>query len=185
MMISCSKLRSAKCKNLIGLQGEPDFVRVVRWNNAMPQYNVGHIDRVRRIENAIAPLKSLSLISNSLHGVGIAPVIASAEKVAKTIVGRLEAFFSGRYFTLDRHEFEFAEPKMTFQTQAMRRLLLDSRRTPLDEVLTSYTFTQRRSDFLERVVHRHGISKTSAWRRIDRLCESVSRTHSIVRAGAC
>jgi oxygen-dependent protoporphyrinogen oxidase len=71
---------------MVGLKGEPVLVRIRRWNNAMPQYNVGHLERVKRIEMAIKPLPSLSLVSNSLHGVGIAPVIASAEKMAKVIV---------------------------------------------------------------------------------------------------
>ncbi len=74
---------------LIGLSGEPTLTRVVRWNHAMPQYHVGHLDRVERIERAISTLDGLSLVNNGLHGVGIAPVIALAGRVADQVVGRL------------------------------------------------------------------------------------------------
>lgn len=73
---------------LIGLRGEPVLVRVVRWNRAMPQYHVGHVDRVKRIEQAIGQIDGLSLMTNALHGVGIAPVIAQADKVAQQIAAR-------------------------------------------------------------------------------------------------
>ena len=49
--------------------------RLVRWNKAMPQYHVGHLERVKRIEQAMDQVDGLSLMSNALHGVGIAPVI--------------------------------------------------------------------------------------------------------------
>ncbi len=41
--------------DLIGFRGEPVVTRVVRWDRAMPQYHVGHLDRVKRIEQAIDP----------------------------------------------------------------------------------------------------------------------------------
>ncbi len=75
---------------LIGLGGEPEVAKVVRWNNAMPQYHVGHLDRIEKIEQAIEPVQHLTMISNAFHGVGIAPLISQAEKVAKTIAGRYQ-----------------------------------------------------------------------------------------------
>ncbi len=66
---------------LIGLTGQPLLSRVVRWNEAMPQYHVGHQDRVKQIEADIAKVPSLSLINNGMGGVGIAPVIRSAGRI--------------------------------------------------------------------------------------------------------
>ncbi len=66
---------------LIGLQGEPVVTRVVRWTEAMPQYHVGHRARVKQIEDAIGEVPNLSLINNSLGGVGIAPLIRAAGNV--------------------------------------------------------------------------------------------------------
>lgn len=72
--------------DLIGLSGDVAMSRVVRWNEAMPQYHVGHKARVGRIKESIDQTPGLSLISNSLDGVGIAPVIAAAGRLADRLV---------------------------------------------------------------------------------------------------
>ncbi|PHQ34272.1 protoporphyrinogen oxidase [Rhodopirellula bahusiensis] len=78
--------------DLIGLdQTQPleditALVRVVRWNEAMPQYEVGHLDKVQRIQAAIDSLEGLHLNTNALGGVGIAPVIAASERTAERIL---------------------------------------------------------------------------------------------------
>ncbi len=72
--------------DLIGLNGSPLVERVIRWNNAMPQYHVGHLERVDRIEREIAAIPGLSLVSNSLHGVGIAAVVRAADQVATNVI---------------------------------------------------------------------------------------------------
>ena len=74
---------------LIGLTGDPQVTRVVRWNDAMPQYHVGHGDRVRIIDEEIDRIPGLSFTSNALHGVGIAPVIKQSDQVARKIVSSL------------------------------------------------------------------------------------------------
>ncbi len=73
---------------LIGLSGHPVITRVVRWNHAMPQYTVGHLDRVERIKASIASQSGIHLMSNALDGVGIAPVISAAEKLAAKIASQ-------------------------------------------------------------------------------------------------
>lgn len=78
---SIVNLVRAELADLIGLGGEPVLTRVVRWNDAMPQYHVGHTTTVKAIESAIAQVPGLSLMNNGLNGVGIAPVIAAAGKV--------------------------------------------------------------------------------------------------------
>ncbi|TWT91553.1 protoporphyrinogen oxidase [Stieleria varia] len=75
--------------DLVGLSGDPVYAAVVRWNAAMPQYHVGHLERVRQIESNLAKLPALEMTSNALHGVGIAPVISAAESTAKKIVEQL------------------------------------------------------------------------------------------------
>ncbi len=72
--------------DLIGLVGAPIVSRVVRWDRAMPQYHVGHLDRVEKIQRAIAESPGLSLISNSLGGVGIAAVVRSADRIAAEVI---------------------------------------------------------------------------------------------------
>jgi oxygen-dependent protoporphyrinogen oxidase len=83
------RIAQEELADLIGMSGEPVVTRVVRWNDAMPQYHVGHLDRVQRIEQAIAKLDGLSLVNNCLHGVGIAPLVGLAGRVADEVVARL------------------------------------------------------------------------------------------------
>jgi oxygen-dependent protoporphyrinogen oxidase len=83
------QLAREELADLIGLSGDPVLSRVVRWNDAMPQYHVGHLDRVAQIESAIGAVQGLSLVSNVLHGVGIAPVIQAAGAAAEKILAEL------------------------------------------------------------------------------------------------
>lgn len=70
---------------ILGVRGEADFVRVARYEHAMPQYHVGHLDLVRRIELAAAEIPGLALAGNAYHGVGIPDCIHSAEQAAERL----------------------------------------------------------------------------------------------------
>ncbi len=61
------------------------FAKVVRWNDAMPQYEVGHASKAVAIESAIGQIPHVDLVTNAVGGVGIAPVIASGQKCAQRI----------------------------------------------------------------------------------------------------
>jgi oxygen-dependent protoporphyrinogen oxidase len=55
---------------------------VQRWGGALPQYAVGHLDRVERIRSAVAEVPGLSVCGAAYDGVGIPAVIASAHRAA-------------------------------------------------------------------------------------------------------
>ena len=74
---------------LIGATGRPRFIQVDRWAGAMPQYHVGHADRVTRIEAAIARHSGLALAGAAYRGVGIPQVIASGQAAARKIAKEL------------------------------------------------------------------------------------------------
>lgn len=76
---------SRELNELIGVQSQPKLTRIVRWPNVMPQYHVGHLDRVDRIEAAIAKLDGLELAGNSYRGVGIPHCIHAGEQAAERI----------------------------------------------------------------------------------------------------
>lgn len=71
---------------LIGLRGEPILAQVNRWTGAMPQYHVGHLDRVARIEQLTTALPGLALAGNAYRGVGIPQCIHSGEQAAEQIM---------------------------------------------------------------------------------------------------
>ena len=52
----------------------------------MPQYEVGHLDRVNEIEKLVSELPGLALAGNSYRGAGIPDCIRSGEEAADAIV---------------------------------------------------------------------------------------------------
>ena len=82
-------LALAEAAALIGATGNPRLVQVDRWAGAMPQYHVGHADRVTRIEAAITRHPRLALAGAAYRGVGIPQVIASGQAAVRKIADEL------------------------------------------------------------------------------------------------
>jgi oxygen-dependent protoporphyrinogen oxidase len=78
---------------LLGISGAPCLTRVWRHPDAMPQYQVGHLDRVAAIESRLEALPGLALAGGAYRGVGIADCVHSgegaAERLASSLKGRL------------------------------------------------------------------------------------------------
>lgn len=68
-----------------GLSGSPVDARVTRWGGALPQYAVGHLDRVRRIRAAVEAVPGLAVCGAVYDGVGVAACIAAAAKAARRV----------------------------------------------------------------------------------------------------
>jgi oxygen-dependent protoporphyrinogen oxidase len=73
----------------IGLTGRvtapPIATRVSRWGGALPQYAVGHVDRVRRIRAAVAAVPGLAVCGASYEGVGIPACIRTGQQAADAV----------------------------------------------------------------------------------------------------
>ncbi len=63
---------------------------VTRWGGALPQYAVGHLDRVARIRAAVAPVEGLEVCGAAFDGVGIPAVIATGQNAATRVVEHLD-----------------------------------------------------------------------------------------------
>ncbi len=74
-------------RRLLQIRGEPCFCDVAHWLRAMPQYHVGHRERIARIEARAAALPNLALAGNAYHGVGIPDCIHGGESAAQRILG--------------------------------------------------------------------------------------------------
>jgi protoporphyrinogen/coproporphyrinogen III oxidase len=70
---------------LLGITGEPLFAAVTKWDNSMPQYEVGHLERVAAIEADLDDLDGLTLAGNSYRGAGIPDCIRSGEAAAEKL----------------------------------------------------------------------------------------------------
>lgn len=68
---------------------DPVDTLVHRWGGAIPQYAVGHLDRVAEIRAGVAGLPGLALAGAAYDGVGIAAVIASAHRAAAELRDQL------------------------------------------------------------------------------------------------
>jgi oxygen-dependent protoporphyrinogen oxidase len=73
----------ADLRDIVGLTGVPREVRVVRWPESMPQYHLGHLDRVARIERLAAELPGFAMAGNAYRGVGIPDTIQSAAEAVR------------------------------------------------------------------------------------------------------
>ena len=82
-------LVQSELSEILGVRGQPDFVRVYRYQNAMPQYHVGHLDRVARIEARLGQHPGLAVAGIAYRGVGIPDVIASGERAAEGLFSSL------------------------------------------------------------------------------------------------
>jgi len=74
---------------LVGAQGAPEFCAVTRWARAIPQYMLGHLDRIRRAEQAQQAMPGLYLCSSYRGGVAVGDCIKSARDVAEAVSGFL------------------------------------------------------------------------------------------------
>ena len=73
----------------IGLCVRPVDSHVHRWGGGLPQYAVGHLDRVRNIRSAVARVPGLAVCGAAYDGLGIPACIASAELAATQVLGSL------------------------------------------------------------------------------------------------
>jgi oxygen-dependent protoporphyrinogen oxidase len=74
---------------LLQITGMPIVTDIARWPRSMPQYHVGHLSKIARIEQLIAASPTLALAGNAYRGVGIPQCIASGEAAAERIAKAL------------------------------------------------------------------------------------------------
>jgi oxygen-dependent protoporphyrinogen oxidase len=70
----------ADLEQATGLTATPVDAVVQRWGGGLPQYWVGHADRVARIRAAVAGVPGLALCGAAYDGVGIPATIGSAQR---------------------------------------------------------------------------------------------------------
>ena len=76
----------ADLEQLLSIQGQPIFIETAKWSRSMPQYYVGHLERVGAIEARVSSLNSLALAGNSYRGAGIPDCIRSGEAAAEKLM---------------------------------------------------------------------------------------------------
>jgi protoporphyrinogen/coproporphyrinogen III oxidase len=77
----------ADLAELAGLDAAPVAVHVQRWGGGLPQYAVGHLDRVRAIEKGLPA--GVAVAGAALHGVGVPACVGTARAAAGRVAARL------------------------------------------------------------------------------------------------
>jgi oxygen-dependent protoporphyrinogen oxidase len=82
-------LAAADLADSTGVRGEPVDVRVTRWGGGLPQYSVGHLERVAAIRSAVAAVPGVAVCGAAYDGVGIPACIATARLAADQVLAYL------------------------------------------------------------------------------------------------
>ncbi len=77
----------ADLADAVGLAATPVDTHVQRWGGGLPQYALGHLDRVAGIRAAVARVPGLAVCGAAYDGVGIPAVVASAHRAAREVLG--------------------------------------------------------------------------------------------------
>lgn len=76
-------------RDAVGLRAPLLDANVTRWGGGLPQYAVGHLDRVRRIRESVAAVPGLEVCGAAFAGVGIPAVIATGTQAAARVLEQL------------------------------------------------------------------------------------------------
>lgn len=77
-------------RDILGIDATPIDGRVYRWKHGIPQYTVGHHDRISRIAALAKDLPSLTLVGSAYDGVGIPDCIRRASEQIQVLADRLD-----------------------------------------------------------------------------------------------
>ncbi|MCY1016553.1 protoporphyrinogen oxidase [Pyxidicoccus sp. MSG2] len=80
-------LAREELKALAGVTATPSFREVIRWERGIPQYNVGHLERVSAIDAALQRWPGLHLTGNAYKGVGLNDCIRNGALLADVLAG--------------------------------------------------------------------------------------------------
>ena len=74
---------------LLDIHTRPTHTLVTRWDDALPQFEVGHLIRVGRIDRELSELGTVAVAGAALRGVGIPACIGSGRAAARRVLDAL------------------------------------------------------------------------------------------------
>ncbi len=85
------RLVREELREILDLTAQPVLSRIYRWHQALPQYVLGHLDRLAEIDRELADLPGLFLLGAAYRGVGIPDCIQSGNQAAERALALLKA----------------------------------------------------------------------------------------------
>ncbi|GES25003.1 hypothetical protein Aple_079020 [Acrocarpospora pleiomorpha] len=83
-------LAMAELAETAGVRGRPVDSRVSRWGGGLPQYNVGHNERIARVRAAVDVHPGLAVCGAAYDGLGIPACVGTARRAASRILEHLD-----------------------------------------------------------------------------------------------
>jgi oxygen-dependent protoporphyrinogen oxidase len=77
----------AELRTLLGALPDPIFSVVRRWPRSLPQYGVGHLERMAELDAQVKQLPGLWLLGNAYRGVGLPDLVRDARAAARELAG--------------------------------------------------------------------------------------------------
>jgi oxygen-dependent protoporphyrinogen oxidase len=84
-------LARREVESLLGVKGDPELACLARHSRAMPQYTLGHLDRVSKVRELVSRHPGLILAGNAFDGVGIPDCVRSGNLAAEAVLAALDA----------------------------------------------------------------------------------------------
>jgi oxygen-dependent protoporphyrinogen oxidase len=79
-------LAISETARVLGVVPQPSWTRVVRHVQGIPQYNVGHLDWVDRLESTLSGMPGLHLAGWGYHGVGVSSLAKYAAELGDALL---------------------------------------------------------------------------------------------------
>lgn len=76
----------SELKDILKIGAEPEYIKIFRWQKAIPQYLVGHHKILEQLEIHLSNHKGLYLTGNSYRGVSVNDCIANSFELANRII---------------------------------------------------------------------------------------------------
>ena len=78
-------------RDLLGIRGDPVWQQVNRWPRAIPQYELGHLKRIARLDQALARHEGLSLVGNWRDGIAVGDCLENGRLLGERLAARYVA----------------------------------------------------------------------------------------------
>jgi oxygen-dependent protoporphyrinogen oxidase len=70
---------------IMNIGTDPDFIRIYRHEMAIPQYTVGHLEKLKDVDTILSKHKGLYLAGNAYKGIGVNDCVENSWKLAERI----------------------------------------------------------------------------------------------------
>jgi len=81
------KVAENEVREVLGIRGQATMKQAIRWANALPQYNIGHEQRVEKAHGLVKEFcPGISLHSNAFHGIAVNNCTRASKELAAQLL---------------------------------------------------------------------------------------------------